>query len=646
VASLPHNIGELARALHERDSASLEIDLPTNATIDPEGQPGVKIDGTNLRFASLADLNRIVAEEVQHELGADGMVDAERLFGAAMVLQRHEIGRPDQASGRLLAAAQASGTDVLQLAAHALGDRIRVFDVLHAIESMLPYCDMLPLHSLIALNDAQHELTHGDMAAGVFFGKLEQWLVPHAATAQALLAELVAKPQDSRGTLTGAVWMGWFASAPERAVQSLLQAVDRRERPLPAVTTWIAGRMLQHASLPQELAHELDTVVLRRLASNEPDERNAALEAATGLLHLRRSFDDELKRLAGTGDQNTLGYIAIAIARESDALRTANLFFEWLAPCKHLGEAYKGALGQLDFALSRLLQATPAERDATLAFLLDWIEAQAFKGPIDRRFAELFNMSAANVLNSPPLLSRVVTQWLLADSKAPAAAVAGLLSGVRNYEQVKVSFDVQLLDGVPDSDLLYLVRRLLGYIIDPEHLLSLALSLLSVPQPQRRVFPMMPSLLGDEIGYDYPGTTIRRLQVAEQAVDSGASALLADIRERIEADMAQLDALPRLKELAPPPALRRAFLRERAKQMAGAMADAQSKSILQQLVTKVHLKGGDRSFHYMSEVQTYTEPMQLSTMSISFEMPRRETLDPVGNAFRMHLNRSAKRGGP
>lgn len=644
MASPPPNIGELARALHARGDASIEIDLPASATMDIEGQPGVECDGTKLRFASLADMNRIVAAEVQRELGADGMADAERLFGAAKALRRHEVGHPDSASGRLLAAAQAGGTDVLQLAAHAVGDRIRVFDVLHAIENMLPHCDTLPVPSLIALNDAQYELTRGDMAAGVFFGKLQQWLVSHAATAQALLAALLAEPQESRGTLTGTAWMGWFTSEPAGAAQSLLNEAGRRECPLPAVTTWIAGRMLQQASVPQELAPELDAVVLSRLASSDAAERNAALEAATGLLHLRRSFDDELKRLAAMRDQDALGYIAITLAREDGALRAANLFFEWLTPCKHLGAAYEGALDQLDFALSRLLQATPAECDATLTFLLDWIEAQPFEGPNNRQFAKLFNMSAANILNSPSLLSRVVTQWLLEDSKAPAAAVAGLLSGARHNERFELSFDAQLLGGVPDSDLLYLARRLLGYIIDAEQLLSLALSMLSVPQAQRRVFPIMPSLLGDEIGYDYPDTTIRRLQVAEQgAADPAVQTLLAEIRERIESDMARLDALPRLKELAPSPALRRAFHKERAKQMARAMADAQSKSILQQLVTTVHLKGGDRSFQYLPEVQTYTEPMQLKSMSVSFEMPRREALDPVGNAFRMHINRSARR---
>lgn len=641
VSSTP-TLGELARALHERGDGSLEMDLPDDVTVHVVDGAGVLNDGKLIRFASPADLNRVVADDVRRELGADGIADAARLFGAAKSLWRHEIGQTDSAAGRLLAAVQADGVDVLQLAVGAVGDRIRVFDVLHAIESMLPHCDRLSLPSLIALNDAQYELTRGDMAAGMFFGKLQQWLAPRAATAQALLTTLLAEPQEMRATLTGTAWMGWFASEPAAAAQSLLQAADRRERPLPAVTTWIAGRMLQQSGLPPEIAHELDALVLRRLASDEPTERNAALEAATGLLHLRRSFDQELRRFANARDQDALGYIAIALAREDGALRAANLFFEWLAPCKHLGEGYKGALDQLDFALSRLLRALPAERDATVAFLLDWVEAQPFEGATDRRFAELFNMSAAAILNTPPLLSGVITQWLLADSKAAAAAVAGLLAGARRNEKLQLGFDAQRLAGVPDSDLLYLARRLLGYIIDADQLLSLALSLLSVREAQRRVFPLMRSLLGDEIGYDYPGTTIRRLKAA-QAADPAVQALLTEIRERLEADMARLDALPRLKELAPPPALRRAFHRERAKQMARAMAEAQSKSIFRQLVTEVHLKGGDRSFQYLPEVQKYTEPMELKPMSVSFEMPRREALDPVGNAFRMHINRSAKR---
>jgi hypothetical protein len=642
VISPPLSIGEIARELHERGDASLEIDVPATATINLEGQSGVQIDGTTLRFASLADLNHIVATEVQRELGANGVTDAGLLFGAAKALWRHEIGREDLASGRLLAVVQAGGTDVLQLAADAVADNMRVFDVLHIIESMLPYCDTLPLHSLIALNDAQYDLTRGDMAAGMLFGKLQQWLSTRAIVAQELLAILLDEPQESRGSLTGAAWLGWFASRPNAAAKSLANAANRNE--LPLTTTWIAGRMLQHASVSQEHASELEAVILRRLTSEDANERNTALGAATGLLHLRRSFDDVLRRLAEEHDQNALSHIAIALASDTDALRVANLFFEWLAPCQHLSVAYKDAIERLDFVLSRLLLVSPTERDMTLTFLLNWIETQPREGANNHQFVELFNLCSANILSNATLRSRVVTQWLLTDSRGPAEAVSALLARVRDAKNFNLGFDVELLDSVPDSDLIYLSRRLLGYIIESEHLLSLALSLLSVQHAQRRVFPIMHELLIDEIGYDYPGTTIQRLKEAEPGAEPSARKLLIEIRERIETLIEELNVLPRLKELAPPPALRRAFLKERAKQMARIMDDARSKSVLQQLVTNVYLKGGDRSFQYMSENNTYTEPTQMKSMSVSVEMPRRETLDPVGNAFRLHTFRSAKRG--
>lgn len=641
----PASLPALARQLHARGDETLEIELPAGSTgVSLAGEVGVVVDGSTLRFASLAELNRIVAGDAARELGPVGLADPARLLPAAKDLWRHEIGHADQASGRLLAMAAAAGVDVLRLAAGALGDRMRVFDILHVVEAMLPYCDELSLDSLVALNDAQFDLTRGDLAAGMFFGKLQAWLQAHRAAADRLLELLTATPTEQRAPLIGATWQAWFASEPAAAADALLVAADRREPPLPAVTTWLAGRMLQDARLPTELATRLDALLLQRLTSDQSAERNAALEATTGLLHLRRSFDDVLLAQAQARDQDALAHIAVALSEHDEAMRSADMFFQWLAPCIHLGEKYEGALDRLDYKLSRLLRAEGPDREATLAFLLAWVEAQPFAGANDGRFTKLFNLSAADILNSPALRARVVTQWLLADSKHAAAAVAGLLSGVRRTQPMELAFDAELLAGVPDSDLLYLARRLIGYLIDPEQLLSLALSLLAIPDAARRVFAFMRSLLIDEIGYDYPGTTIRRVEAVLPAVtDAAMRELLGEIKQRLQADMAQLDGLPRLKELAAPPALRRAFQKARGKQMEQAMASAQAGSILQQLVTRVHLKGGEGSFQYMPEVQRYTEPMKLKSMSYSFELPRRESLDPVGNAYRMHLNRSTKR---
>jgi len=41
--------------------------------------------------------------------------------------------------------------------------------------------------------------------------------------------------------------------------------------------------------------------------------------------------------------------------------------------------------------------------------------------------------------------------------------------------------------------------------------------------------------------------------------------------------------------------------------------------------------------------ESWTEPMHFASHSVSFEMPRREVLDPVGNAYRRLQLRTTKR---
>lgn len=150
------------------------------------------------------------------------------------------------------------------------------------------------------------------------------------------------------------------------------------------------------------------------------------------------------------------------------------------------------------------------------------------------------------------------------------------------------------------------------------------------------------SLLGDEIGYDYPATTVERLGLALEAEsDADTKALLERIRAHLRAYLAQLDALPRLRELAVPAGLQRAFRKARAKQMEDGMREARRDSVFAQIVTQVHIKGGQSSFQYFQN--DFTEPMGLKPMSYSFELPRREALDPVGNAYRLHTNRVSRR---
>lgn len=201
---------------------------------------------------------------------------------------------------------------------------------------------------------------------------------------------------------------------------------------------------------------------------------------------------------------------------------------------------------------------------------------------------------------------------------------------------------IAYLDTASEADLLYLVKRMLGFLIEPKQMLTLALSLLDLRDAKVRVLPFLNWMLYEELGYDHPGTTSDALQKrAEQETDADIKETLGGIAARLEADLAALQALPRLREFEAPIALRREFVKARAKVMERSMREAHSQSVIGRIATQIHIKAGETSFQHQGE--SWTEPMHFASHSVSFELPRRQVLDPIGNAYRRFQLRMAKR---
>lgn len=644
-------VASLARQLHVQDGERLEFSLAQGQQLDLLGFDGVTVVDGVLRFATLADRNRILAADTLAALG-DQALDPAELFAAARRLWRHEIGHDDTASGRLLALIHPR-SDVLAMAAGQISGGRDVFNVLNLVQKTLPHLSALDWQSLIALTRTQFPRTKGDGAAGWFFSHVRLWLIERPGSGAQLTNLLLESPSEELANLLLVAWLAWATDDAAQAAARLDALQDQADASLPGVTAQVAGRMLLDANLAAQVAAPLVTLLQRRLVKPTREERHGGLVAATDLLPVRRDFDERLRELAQKGDEDTLGYLAFVLGRQAGELIEAGLFFEWLALCTALPASHINAIGSLDSALSLQLRTEAPHQDAVLAFLQDWISTQALQDArVGQEFGTLFSSCAGRMLGDPALLARVLTTWFLAESRALPEAAAQLISGLGNEARPHrghtpmpaVRFDSDLLGEIPPQDFLFLARRLIGYVIDSQLLLSLALSLLRVKDAKQRVHPLMDSLLGEEIGLDYPGTTVKRLQGAiDVEQDADTKSLLERIRAKLQAYLDELNALPRLRELAVSPALQHAFLKARSKQMEEGIREGQRESVLLQLVTQVHLKAGRRSFQYLHD--DFTQPMELKAMSYSFELPRRESTDPVGNAYRSHLNRSAKRGG-
>ncbi len=638
----PITVATLARQLHAAGQGGLEIEIPADAQLDPSDSRGASVDGGTLRFALLQDRNTAAAADALAELG-DPPFNEQAVWAAAYELWRREIGSTDRASGRFLAAVHPS-ISVLRLATAQITGRRDVFDALHLVEATLPYLDVVEPSDLVALCIAERPHTANDFASGAFYSSLSRWFGDKLAAAREMVELLLPESRETGGNLLGAAWMAWFAGDQRASAARLLEA-DRRpdlaaQHP---VTCWIAGRMLAEPNLSSDLAHALEARVLLRITEGETDLRRAGLRAACGVLHVRRAFDEAVRRCIAAGEQEAAAYVAHALWSSDAPLLQAGIFFDWLQLCVVLDDEFGDALDGLDFRLSQLLRPDSAQVEPVLSFLEDWVQVHVGSKGSKCDFAARFDACTRAMLSQPALLSYVFTRWMLSDSRASANAAASIALAARTDGQMLIEFDPAVLDAASESDLRYVAKRVLGYLIEVKQMLALALSFLRLRDAKVRVFPLLHWLLYGQLGYDYPGTTSDALKErAEQEVDTEIKELLGGIAAQLEADMATLTALPRLRELQVSPVLRRNFAKARAKEISRSMREAHALSPIAQLATQVHIKAGETSFQHLGK--SFSEPMRFGSHSVSFELPRREALDPVGNAHRRLQFRATKRG--
>lgn len=637
----PLSAGKLARQLQAAGHEELEIQIPSGAQLDLSTTPGVSVDGGNLRFARIDDRNSAAARDVLADLGAPPF-DEQVVWAAAYDLWRREIGNSDMASGRFLAAVH-PWVNALHLATTRITRPADVFDALHLVEATLPYLEAVELSDVVALCDAEQPHTVNDLACGAFYHALSRWFGRKPAAARDMVDMLLAQPYKTRGNLLGAAWMGWFASDPQASVSRLLEVdKDPELSELDEATCWIASRMLAEPSLSVELATAIEARILLRITDDDVAKRQAGLRAAGAVFHLRRTFDDALRARIAAGDQDALGYVAQALSRNDGDLLQAGIFFEWLPLCVGLGVGFDRALDGLDYRLSTLLRPESAHVGPVLEFLEAWVRAHLGSTRGKREFADRFDACAQALRSHPPLMASVFTRWMLADGQATANAAAGLVTDMRANDGMTIEFDRAVLETATEADLVYLVKRTLGFLLEPKQMISLTLSLLDLRDAKERVFPFLRWVLYEEIGYDYPGTTSVALKErAAKELDADVKELLGSIAAQLEADMSALEALPRLRELRVPMTLRRDLAKARSKAMQSSIRAAEKQSVFAQLVKQVHIKAGETSFQHDGE--SWTPPMHFASHSVSFEMPRREVLDPVGSAYRRLQLRTAKR---
>lgn len=635
---------ELALRLHQQNGIGLCIDLPADTVLTAANLPvGCQLVGEAvIQFDSLIARNKIVASAAFEVIQSAAGIDVDALFERAYELWRTEIGHDDQASGRLLALTSTS-MDVLAIAAERIRSGSDVFDVLHLVEVALPYLSKIEPLSIIDLFIAKHERTKNDSASGAIHGALESWLETRAGAALDLHAKVLVNLTEPTAALLCNAIVAIAKTDYARAVD-IAREDARAGNPLRArVGVWALGRLLLEQQAPSASVDLVVKFIIDLIENEQGELRSQAIRAAVGAMHAMAAFDSPLQRLAEEGDQDVLCAAASAFFLKAKELGERGVTQHWLELMTSIKPDFIGAIRDLDHAMSRLL-SEPANAPMVASTLRKWVAKHGNRVAIDSETASLFNDTARELFNLDTDWASITTDWLLSSEREHPAALAGFLSALSHHSRNELTLDLGFVDELALEDLLFLARRMLGYVHDREQLTSLALSMLLSKEPEQRIYPVLSSLLVDEIGYDYPGSTAEACRKAADADGmSRHKEYLLSVAERIDQVVDAQRCLPMLNELRPPTKLERLFARARAKQMNESFEAASENSIFRQITTQITIKAGRGTFSYRDA--NYGPSMKLSSISHSIELPRREAFDPIGNSIRNYGFRLAKRDG-
>jgi len=633
---------ELALQLHLKEARDLCIDLPADSILRTAALPyGCRVENDVLEFSSLKERNAIVAEGTFEKLRSPSGVDPSTLFDLAYKLWRHEIGHEDQASGRLLALASGN-VDILAVGAFRIRSGSRAFDVLQLLEAALPYLSKIDASSLIDLCEAKYEHIKNDTMGDVVHGTLETWLEARPNDAQELHAKVLENLSEATASLLGnavvALSKTDYPAAAIIAKADVRSAVGIRAQ----AGAWTLGRLLLDDRAPQESLNVVVDEVIELIESQQGELRSQVIRAAVGAMHTIQAFDPILQRLAESGDQDVLCAAARTLFLKDKKIYERGITHLWLRMLTALRPEFKGAIRDFDFALSRMLGEL-SNSETVVSVLSQWVSNHGHKSAIDSETAELFDDTLRKLLARDESSSLLVTNWLLSNQREHAAALAGALIGLSHHSEVELRLDKIRIDQLTASDLVFLAIRMLGYVHDRAQLTSLSLSMLQSKDVEVRIYPVLRALLVEEIGYDYPRSTIKTLRAAAETTSSKRDKeFLLNAADGIEQVVDAQNALPLLSELRPPTMLRRLFARARAKQMDASVKEANKNSFWRQIATEIPIKAGTGTFSYRDS--NYGPSTKFSSMSHSIELPRREAFDPVGNSIRHIGFRVAKRG--
>ena len=295
----------------------------------------------------------------------------------------------------------------------------------------------------------------------------------------------------------------------------------------------------------------------------------------------------------------------------------------------------------IDFILQILFSRSETQMLAE-RFWMDWLTinpAQIYNNELKA----LFSCTLATLVDKTDVLMPLVTRYINHDNEIVVHTAFEVIDYIRSYRKTKIALDQSTLQSFTLEELLYVCRKILGYVYNADVLQNLFYSILTAIIKQNQAIQLVSSIFVTYIAKEYPESTLKFLKDKRKTDEDPKelSEIVTQLITKIEYSIAPRTELQQLQELTISNQQHHQIQLAQQKYM-NQLMEKEPEGSITSLFSKMYLKYGKGSFNRYGG--HYSQPSTMSSHSHSMQIPTSESYQPVHAALHRINFRQAKKG--
>jgi hypothetical protein len=367
---------------------------------------------------------------------------------------------------------------------------------------------------------------------------------------------------------------------------------------------------------------------LDSLLRNEHHIINGAITNSLRLLYrLGNMITSRLKDLSERNDPFILNEITVFLYSEYKNINKESFFETLLYSLVKIDSKYLGRNNNIDLLLHSMI-SEKENLNLVIDFLIKWMTNSDCK-PDKIESLQLLDCTFSGIFSNASILQRTLLLLINNDNIFAPRLASYIISSNTHSMYQDIYFDTNSLSEIGDADIVFMCRKILGYFIHSQTILSLFYSLLIRKKNNKKIVLFLTNCFIEYIGYNYPITTIKYFEkiLCDKELDATLKPICNNILENIKSILKERTEKQKLRELVP--SRKDIYLLYREEWQKEQKIDelAEKKSILNIISSRSYIKYGKAtSYHINGNI---TDPQPLKCISFSMELPYDLYVDPI-----------------